>query len=68
MMETSESREEKPNGTVVFTYRVGIEDVMKKITLTEMLLDTQEKHNAYSAEVNKYLFHFHVAEVVAQSN
>ena len=63
-----ESREKKANGTVVFTYRVGIKDVMQKITLTEILLDTQEKHNAYSAEVNKYLFHFHVAEVVAQSS
>ena len=63
-----ESRVEKPNGTVVFTYRVEVQDVVQKITLTEILLDTQEKHNAYSAEVNKYLFHFHVAEVVAQSS
>ncbi len=62
-----ESREEKPNGTVVFTYRVELQDVMAQIELSEILLDTQDKHNAYSKIVNQYLFHFHVAEVVAQS-
>ena len=62
-----ESREEKANGTVVFTYRVEIEDVMDKITLTEMLLDTKDKHDRYSAIVSKYAFHFHVAEGIVPS-
>ena len=62
-----ESREEKTNGTVVFTYRVEIEAVMAKIRLTEMLLDTKDKHDRYSAIVSKYAFHFHVAEGIVPS-
>lgn len=57
-----ESREEKADGTVVFTYRVALAEVMKKITLTEIVLDTQAAHDEYSQIVNQYLFHFHVAE------
>lgn len=62
-----ESREEKANGTVVFTYRVEIEDVMDKIKLTEMLLDTKDKHDRYSAIISQYAFHFHVAEGIVPS-
>lgn len=57
-----ESREEKADGTVVFTYRVALAEVMQKITLTEIVLDTQAAHDEYSQIVNQYLFHFHVAE------
>lgn len=61
-------REEKADGTVVFTYQVPMSAVMQKITLTEIVLDTQAAHDAYSQIVNQYLFHFHVAEGLVATN
>lgn len=63
-----ESREEKADGTVVFTYRVALTDVMQKITLSEIVLDTQAAHDAYSEIVSAYQFHFHVAEGTVAAN
>ena len=62
------NREEKGDGTVVFTYQVPMSAVMQKITLTEIVLDTQAAHDAYSQIVNQYLFHFHVAEGLVATN
>lgn len=62
------TREVKPDGTVVFTYQVPMTAVMQKITLTEIVLDTQAAHDAYSQIVNQYLFHFHVAEGLVATN
>lgn len=63
-----ESREVKADGTVVFTYQVPMTEVMKKITLSKIVLDTQAAHDAYSQIVNQYLFHFHVAEGLVATN
>ena len=63
-----QSREEKSDGTVVFTYKVSLVDVMEKIQLTEIVLETKAAHDAYSGIAEAYKFHFHVVEaaVVAE--
>lgn len=56
-----------PNGTVTFTYKIEIEDVMGKVELNQIILETEAMHNAYSKQINSYVLHFHVGEKTAQT-
>ena len=51
-----------PNGTVTFTYEIAIKDVMDKVELNQIILETEAMHNAYSKQINSYVLHFHVGE------
>lgn len=48
-----------------FTFRVEIEDVLAKVSLAEIVLETEDMHNKYSAVLNSYILQFHVGEATA---
>ncbi len=56
--------DENDGNESVFTYKVSLGDVMKKVKLAEIKLETETMHNAYSKILNQYILQFHVGEYV----
>ncbi|MBQ4053503.1 MAG: hypothetical protein IJD33_04105 [Clostridia bacterium] len=52
------------NTNGVFTYTVPLATVMGRVHLAEIVLETEDMHNKYSAVLNSYILQFHVGEYV----
>jgi hypothetical protein len=59
---TSAPTRTEDNGTITFTWKVSMTEIMSKIELNEIYLNTEAMHSKYSEIINQYVIHFHAAE------
>lgn len=59
-----ESTPAKKNASGAFVFTISAGDVLGKVDLAEITLETEDMHNKYSAVLNQYVLQFHVGEYV----